>query len=173
MKKKQATLIIISLMIISSLSGQDEFKPPGGPFVKIFADYHANSSQETGFEITRAYFGYSYKMSPDLSGNLTLDVGNPEIDINDSTTVNTSFQQTVFLKNAMISHKRGKVSLDFGLIGLKQFNIQEKFWGRRYIRKSFQDEYKLGSSADLGASITYSPMEILSMDYTIMNGEGY
>lgn len=39
--------------------------------------------------------------------------------------------------------------------------------------KSFQDEYKYGSSADLGFSVKYSFSPMLAMDYILVNGEGY
>ena len=39
--------------------------------------------------------------------------------------------------------------------------------------KSFQDQYKFGSSADLGISATYKFADWLSADAIIVNGEGY
>ena len=39
--------------------------------------------------------------------------------------------------------------------------------------KSFQDEYKFGSSADLGISATYRFTDWISADAIIVNGEGY
>ncbi|MBQ7855452.1 MAG: hypothetical protein IJ352_10620, partial [Muribaculaceae bacterium] len=54
-----------------------------------------------------------------------------------------------------------------------QFKVQEKHWGYRYIMKSFQDEYKFGSSADLGISAAYKFNDVVSADVIIVNGEGY
>ena len=65
------------------------------------------------------------------------------------------------------------MTLNGGLISTTQFNFQEKFWGYRYIMKSFQDEYKFGSSADLGLSLAYKFTDWLSADAIIVNGEGY
>lgn len=39
--------------------------------------------------------------------------------------------------------------------------------------KSFQDEYKYGSSADLGFSVKYNFHSMLATDFIIVNGEGY
>jgi len=39
--------------------------------------------------------------------------------------------------------------------------------------KSFQDEYKFGSSADLGISVAYKFNDVVSADAIIVNGEGY
>ena len=60
-----------------------------------------------------------------------------------------------------------------GLISTTQFNFQEKFWGYRYIMKSFQDQYKFGNSADLGISASYKFSDWVSADAIIVNGEGY
>jgi hypothetical protein len=59
------------------------------------------------------------------------------------------------------------------MIGVDQFNIQEKQWGYRYIRKSFQDEFNFGPSADLGIGVEYSPSDFISVDLSVLNGEGY
>ena len=60
-----------------------------------------------------------------------------------------------------------------GLISNTQFNVQEKFWGYRYIMKSFQDLYKFGNSADLGVSVAYKFADWISADAIVVNGEGY
>ena len=56
---------------------------------------------------------------------------------------------------------------------MTQFNYQEKFWGYRYIYKSFQDQYKFGSSADLGISASWQIAKWIEADVVIANGEGY
>ena len=73
----------------------------------------------------------------------------------------------------MLSWNTGKWTLNGGLISTTQFNFQEKFWGYRYVMKSFQDQYKFGSSADLGLSATYKFSDMLSADAIVVNGEGY
>ena len=77
------------------------------------------------------------------------------------------------IKNAMVSWKKGNLTLNGGLISTTQFNFQEKFWGYRYIMKSFQDQYKFGNSADLGISAAYKFADWVSADAIIVNGEGY
>jgi hypothetical protein len=51
--------------------------------------------------------------------------------------------------------------------------MQEEYWAHRYIDKSFNDRYKFGYSADLGAQVIYDLTKWLSIDGTLMNGEGY
>ena len=84
-----------------------------------------------------------------------------------------SFYERVYLINALLCWKTGDFTLNFGLIGLEQFNIQEKFWGYRYILKSFQDKYKFGSSADMGVVGKYKFASWFSADLTFINREGY
>jgi len=169
-------LIAFAALLITAQATEaqeQEFKPSGSPFVKVFANFHYGTEKSTAFEMQRAYLGYKYNMSKNWSGKVSLDIGNPEVALNDSMKTNTSLQHTAYLKNALMSYKIGNFGFSFGLIGTKQFKIQEKYWGHRYIYKSFQDAYKLGSSADLGVSFNYKLTDFLSMDISILNGEGY
>ena len=59
------------------------------------------------------------------------------------------------------------------MIGLTQFSLQEKYWGHRYVYKTFQDANGYGSSADLGAAASYKFSKMISADATLSNGEGY
>ena len=114
----------------------------------------------------RAYLGYQFSLTEKLSGKVVFDMGSTKVD-------GADLERVAYIKNAMLSWKTGDFTLDFGLIGLEQFNVQEKFWGYRYIMKSFQDEYKFGSSADMGILGRYKFTKWLSADITISNGEGY
>ena len=61
--------------------GEEEFKPSGSPFVKIYSNFHTDlteDNQSSAFEITRAYLGYKYKMSKHFSAKTNLDIGNPK-----------------------------------------------------------------------------------------------
>lgn len=167
--KKIAISLILALFVssIAFTQSNEEFIPKGKASVKIFTNFHSTFSdrknQQT-FEITRAYFGYDYNFSKHFSAKITLDVGNPGVG---------GLQMTAYLKNAMLSYKQDGLSINFGLIGLIQFKTQEKAWGYRYLFKSFQDQYKFSSSADLGLNVVYKFNNQFSMDMTLTNGEGY
>ena len=164
-------LVILSLLLgTSTLFAQEnkESKPKGKAFAKIFMNFHnglGNMNEDGGFELTRSYFGYQYQITNSLMGKVTFDVGNP--------SNGSKLENTAYVKNAMLTWKEGDFTVDFGLIGTKVFNTQEKFWGYRYLFKSFQDEYKWASSADMGASVNYKFSKCLSADLTFINGEGY
>lgn len=154
---------------ISTLSAQttNEFKPSGKPEVLIFTNFNSsfsNGENVSKFEVTRAYFGYGYNFSPTLSGRLMMDVGNPGVG---------KFQMTALLKYAYVQYQKEKLTVKFGMIGTNGYDIQEKFWGYRYIYKSFQDEYGMGPSADLGLSAAYKFNQVIGADVIIQNGEGY
>jgi hypothetical protein len=166
--KKTFLSIISMIALLSVTNAQTEEKESfGKPFVKIFSNFHnsfSDGESQNMFEITRAYFGYEYTFNSNFSGKLTLDVGNPGAG---------KLQQTAFLKTAYLQYKKDGFSISMGLLGLVQFKEQETNWGYRYIYKSFQDEHKYNSSADLGMIVAYKFTDAFSMDLSITNGEGY
>ena len=143
-------------------------EPQGKAIVQVFGNFHTGFGAENddrGFELERSYLGYEYKLDKNLTVKGVMDIGKSS-DVSD-------YHHMVYIKNAMVSWKTGDLTLNGGLISTTQFNFQEKFWGYRYIMKSFQDQYKFGSSADLGISVTYKFADWLSADAIIVNGEGY
>ena len=143
-------------------------EPKGKAIVQVFGNFHTRFGAENddrGFELERSYLGYEYKLDKNLTVKGVMDIGKSS-DVSD-------YHRMAYIKNAMISWKTGNLTLNGGLISTTQFNFQEKFWGYRYIMKSFQDQYKFGSSADLGISATYKFADWLSADAIIVNGEGY
>ena len=153
-----------------SASAQDtsQEEPKGKAIVQVFGNFHSGFGAENddrGFELERSYLGYEYNFGKGLSAKAVMDIGKSS-DVSD-------YQRMAYIKNARVSWKKGNLTLNGGLISTTQFNFQEKFWGYRYIMKSFQDEYKFGSSADLGLSLAYKFTDWLSADAIIVNGEGY
>ena len=143
-------------------------EPKGKAIVQVFGNFHTGfgvENDDRGFELERSYLGYEYKLNKNLTVKGVMDIGKSS-DVSD-------YHRMAYIKNAMVSWKTGNLTLNGGLISTTQFNIQEKFWGYRYIMKSFQDQYKFGSSADLGISATYKFADWLSADAIIVNGEGY
>ncbi len=162
---------LISTQLTAQKSDTIVFKPHGKPIIKIFSNFHTSLSdgnENSAFEVKKAYFGYSYQLSNEFSVIIKLDIGNPY-----DESPNLLLKRYAYFKNAALKYTKGKLCINFGLIDLLQFKVQQKFWGHRYIYKSFQDEYKFGFSADIGANIVYNFNKKISADFTIMNGEGY
>ncbi|MBO5799031.1 MAG: hypothetical protein J6R41_03225 [Paludibacteraceae bacterium] len=169
MKKK---FILAGLIACIGITAQAQDakneEPKGKAIVQVFGNFHTGlgtESDDRGFELERSYLGYEYKFGNGLSAKGVMDIGQSS-DVSD-------YQRIAYIKNAMISWESGNLTLNGGLISTTQFNIQEKFWGYRYIMKSFQDKYKFGSSADLGISTAYKFTNWISADLIIVNGEGY
>lgn len=143
-------------------------EPKGKAIVQDFGNFNTGFGSENnsrGFELERSYLGYEYNLGNGLSVKSVLDIGKSS-DVSDNNRL-------AYVKNALVSWKKGNFTLNGGLISTTQFNFQEKFWGYRYIMKDFQDMYKFGSSADLGLSFSYKFTEWISADAIIVNGEGY
>jgi hypothetical protein len=169
--QKKSILSLIPLLLIFNLytNGQtvNSSIPGGKPLALIFTNvntsYNKNGNSKA-FEITRAYLGYEYAFNSYFSSRVIIDVGDPGTG---------KYQMSAYLKNAYLQFKRKDLTARFGMIGVDQLSIQEKQWGYRYIYKTFQDAYKFGPTADLGMGLEYSPAEFISLDVSVLNGEGY
>jgi hypothetical protein len=160
-------ILTFSAGVLLAQEGQEDFKPYGRPFIKIYTNYHSTFSGGEAsriFEIQRAYLGYQHQFSEKISGKINLDVGDPHFG---------DLKMTAYLKNAYMQYADGKLVAKIGMIGLQQYKLQEDLWGGRYLYKSFMDEHKFGPSADLGAFVAYRVHDMASVDVTIANGEGY
>ena len=143
-------------------------EPKGQAIVSVFANFNAafdNEISKCGFQLERSYVGYQYSLGNGLELKAVLDVGRLD-SVND-------YHYVAYLKNAQLTWIYKGLTLSGGMISTTQFNMQEKFWGYRYIYKSFQDQYKFGSSADLGLSVAYKFVDWFSADFIMTNGEGY
>ena len=161
-------LSLATLMLLSNdLFSQDKetkFEPSGDIYGLIFTNVHSDfNSGNSAFEIQRAYLGYKHKIDNYFSANIKLDISSNGGDE----------KRYAYFKNAMITYTNRNISLNFGLIDVYMFKTHEKFFGKRYIYKSFLDFNKLGSSSDLGASFIYKFNDKLNLDFSVLNGEGY
>jgi len=170
MFRKALVVIPVALVLLCPLraSSQNEkdFIPNGKPVIQVFSDLRtsfSNGENEKRVEITRAFLGYSYNFTPLFSGRITFDVGNPSMG---------NFKTVSFLKYAYIQYDHNKLSVRGGMIPTLQFDIFEKKWGYRYVCKSFQDEYGLVPSTDIGVNVVYSFNRLISADVILVNGEG-
>ena len=169
MKKRNwvlAAFLMCTSLAVSAQKSADG--PKGKAIIQVFGNFHSgfgHASDDRGFELDRSYLGYQYDLGEGLQIKGVMDIGQSD-DVND-------YHRIAYIKNAQISWKTGNCTLTGGLISNTQFNVQEKFWGYRYIMKSFQDLYKFGNSADLGVSVAYKFADWISADAIVVNGEGY
>ena len=169
MKKRNwvlAAFLMCTSLAVSAQKSADG--PKGKAIIQVFGNFHSgfgHASDDRGFELDRSYLGYQYDLGEGLQIKGVMDIGQSD-DVND-------YHRIAYIKNAQVSWKTGNWTLTGGLISNTQFNVQEKFWGYRYIMKSFQDLYKFGNSADLGVSVAYKFADWISADAIVVNGEGY
>lgn len=169
--KKLLIVAMAAFGLFSAANAQEKesFKVTGSPIVTIFANYGAgigNENSVSGFNLERAYFGYSAKLSNSLSAKVCFDMGSTKVS-------GSALERVAYVKNAQFTWKKDNLTVDFGLIGLNQFSFQENAWGYRYLARSFQDEYGFGSSADMGIDVKYKFADWVNADITVSNGEGY
>lgn len=160
-------LILTSFLNTSFSQDDDSFKPGGKPVFQMFNDVRHSFSSDgsnTAFELTRLYLGYEYSFSRSLSSRAVFDIGDPGTG---------GLQMTAYVKNAYLQYRSNGLTVRAGMIPTDQFNLIDRQWGYRYIAKTFQDEYGLGPSADLGAGIEYAPSNFISLDASVLNGEGF
>jgi len=166
MNTKKLSFKILIIFFSLNIYTQDTNK--GDVFSTIFWNYNADLSSEASkknsFEVKRVYLGYKFKIDDKISAKVTFDIGKNS----------AGSDYTAFLKTAQIDWSlKDNFKLSFGMIGNKQFKYQESIWGYRYMYKTFQDENKFGSSADLGVNGEIKVSENLKMNLFILNGEGY
>ncbi|MEA3446720.1 MAG: hypothetical protein U9R19_18545 [Bacteroidota bacterium] len=172
---KKTTLLIGIIVLLASLafsahSQSKEFSPSGTVYGRVFSNFHGalmGEGQSSAFEIIQAYFGYKYKMSEYFSAEIKLDIGDEE------GGEYSKLKRYAYFKKAELKFHKNNFTVRFGIISMKQFGLQEKFWEKKYVKKSYVDYYKLGQSADIGAAISYDILPNLSVDALMMNGEGY
>ena len=166
MNTKKLSFTILVIFFSLNIYTQDTNK--GDIFSTIFWNYNTDlssgSSKKNSFEVKRVYLGYKFKIDDKISAKVTFDIGKNS----------AGSDYTAFLKTAQIDWSlKDNFKLSFGMIGNKQFKYQESIWGYRYLYKTFQDENKFGSSADLGVNGEIKVSENLKMNLFMLNGEGY
>jgi opacity protein-like surface antigen len=160
----------------------------GSVYGKVYADWYYNASDDDAItkksevEVTRVYLGYKYTIDEHFAANALLDVerANPAktvmLDTNTNTLTSASdTRYFAYLKTASLDWKGlfPYMTLSVGQLGYFAFNVQEKFWGKRYLYKSFMDQQGWESSADLGATVGIAPNDMVKITAGVVNGEGY
>lgn len=186
-KKLKLTFFVVGVIFISVsfVKGDTENSVEGKVEGQVHANWHVDLTEDaeplSAFDLSRVYFGYKMTINKKFIGRVMLDVGrvNEITSVSVDTTFDTETKKDprykAYLKYGYFEAKNliPKTSIILGLHGLSQFKYQESFWGYRYIYKSFMDQYKYGSSADLGMSIKVKPVDIFAVNFSVINGEGY
>lgn len=166
------TIFLLSIILYSSikLSAQEvaSFEPSGKTIMRIFTNFNTEFSggtTQSAFELERAYLGYQYQFTENLSSRVLFDITVPK---------DAKSEFTLHVKNAFLNYQQNQLNVSFGMIPTMQVGMQEEFWGYRYLLKTFLDLNKMASTADIGLSTAYALFdEKLVADLSFINGEGY
>ncbi len=189
--KKTLFILGFALASLSGLHAQSDstFKPNGNVLVQVINrslyEYDGTAGKY-GMYINRAHFGYRYQFAPKWSGTVIVDAGRPTVfgnlsvkdasgnNLPDSYNYKEGSYYTMTLKFSYLEYNPApKIKLQAGGILQNHYITQEKFWGYRYILETFADRYFGIPSADLGFIGYFAPLEWLSLDAAITNGEGF
>ena len=168
--KKNLTVLILSILIISSVNAQIT-KIPGKPIAEIFTDFHytpGDTTKYTGFGINRAHLGYSYTPEGNFSSEIIVNIGTPE-----DLAPGSVPKRYAYFREAAITYKKDKLTVNFGIVSTRTFDFQQGYWGKRYLNPEFQAAYGYGSVADLGVVVDYRINDIIKVDFSLLNGKGY
>jgi hypothetical protein len=170
MRRLLLPLLIVFIYTLTLKSQEPEIK--GKPIVEIFTDLHYNLNPDTlsttGFSLNRAYFGYDFTLDKNFSSSLIIDIGNP-LDLG----IGSKSRRYAHFREASVRYTGDKITLTFGITGTRIFSYQQKFWGKRYVANTYQSINGYGFVADLGVVADYKINDIISLDVSLMNGEGY
>lgn len=169
MRKVFITVTILLLSIKSVLSQTSV--NPGKPVAEIFTDFHYSLKPDvntTGFSVNRAYFGYTYIADANFSANIKLNIGNP-----DDFAPDIESRRYAFFREGSITYAKEKLILTIGMTTARLFDFQQRFWGKRYLANTYQSINNYGVVADLGVVADYKLSDLVDVDVSLMNGEGY
>ena len=182
MKTRSLVFAGIAGMILSAAGSAFSDDGTGSFYGKIYSDWYYDIGDSTPskkeitkhseFEISRVYLGYKYTINETFGVNALLDVGRSNLTTDAGKTDKRYF---AFLKTAQFTWKNivPYTTLNFGQIGCFAFNVQEGFWGHRYLYASLMDKMGWENSADLGASFLIAPNDMIKITAGVFNGEGY
>jgi hypothetical protein len=134
------------------------------------------------FDIVRGYLSAQTKLNERFSAKIQTDVGRetaPSMDTDGDGTADIELSQDekirLFLKNAYLQWAiHDEVDLRFGVAGTGFIGVYDKFWGQRYIAKSFTDDVNVLDSADIGVQALGQHSDgLVSWQASFINGEGY
>ena len=166
-------LLLVLLFIITSahLLISQPVVSQGKPFAEIFTNFHYNindTSKTTGFGLDRAYVGYNYTPEGNFSAMVIVNLGNPE-----DLAARSVPKRYAYFREASVKYSKDRFSLNFGMVNTRFEDFQQGFWGKRYLGPEYQAIYGYCPVADLGVVIDYQLNDLVKVNFSLLNGEGY
>lgn len=149
----------------------------------IFSHYGLDLTEDAGganeFDISRVYIDAKATLSDNLSSRVTLDVGrlkSQHAHDADAVADGKDTRLTAFLKYAYLQWRTpvDGVAVQIGAAGTGWTGLYDKFWGRRWVSKSFADQAKLLATSDIGLHASGAHAGgMLGWQGAVTNGSGY
>lgn len=176
MKKSNFNLlkvIFISIMTLTLSSyGHCQHKVEQERTGKIYGDLFLNANynaqlKQSSFRLNRLHIGYKKNLSEKWYFNGMIESAKEDYEPNgDYKGITDLFEFCMGYKTSVFEGK-------FGLIGTELNQLQEALWQHRNVDKVFVDKYGFAPTNDFGFLLKYKPLENLSIDYSLTNGEGH
>jgi hypothetical protein len=168
---KRAFLILTFSAIFMQLLKSQTTVIQGKPIAEIFTDFHYifnDTSRRSGFDMNRAHLGYNFLPGGDFSSTIIINIGSP-VDLAEGSTP----RRYAFFREASIAYNKEKLAINFGIVNTRYQDFQQGFWGKRFLGPEFEAAYGYGTVADLGVVLDYKFNNIIKVDLSVLNGEGY
>lgn len=159
------TVILFQVIISQTVESQ------GKPIAEIYTDFHYifnDTTKRNGFNLNRAQLGYKFLPGGNFSSTIIIDVGTTE-----DLASGSKPRRYAFFREASVNYTRNKLTIAFGMVSTRIFDYQFRYSGKRYLGPEYQAVYGFGSVADLGVVVDYKINDILKIDLSVLNGEGY
>ncbi len=163
--------LLISFTVFCQIVDSQTVTSSGKPIVEIFTNFHYNvndSSKTTGFGLDRVYLGYNYTPAGNFSATAIINLGNPE-----DLAPGSVPKRYAYFREASVKYSRDRLTVNFGMVNTRYEDYQQGFWGKRYLGPEFQSTYGYCSVADLGVVVDYQISDLIKVDLSLLNGEGY
>lgn len=164
---------IVSLFLVHiCVSATSQSEGQGKPITEIFSDFHyymrGDSGENNGFSLNRAFLGYNYQPTGNITATVIVNVGSPE-----DLSAGSKERRYAHFREASITWTGEKLTIAFGMTKTRSLIYQQQFYGKRYVADNFEAINGYSTVADLGVSADYIINDIFKIDFSLMNGEGY
>lgn len=159
-------LVIICLPAIPQSAGQ------GKPITEIFTDFHyfmrGDTGNNNGFSLNRAFLGYNYQPAGNITATVIVNVSSPE-----DLSSGSKERRYAHFREASLTWTNERLSVSLGMTKTRSLIYQQQFYGKRYVADNFEAINGYSTVSDMGLGADYIINDLIKIDFTLMNGEGY
>jgi len=162
-----ALMAVLPMLLAASPPAEAQVEGMGALKGRVYFDLQKGMSDSNEDVLTyrfrRLYFGYDMQISEEVKGRFLVDAGQ-----------DPGGGHSVFLKHAYAEWQAANgFTLRVGQQGTIMYSEIEGIWGYRSIAKTFQDNFGIRSSSDLGISGAFSVSDLVGVKAMMSNGNGF